>query len=37
MKFDIDEKTFNEIAEVIHSETSPVGVDAKKNAYFDSK
>ena len=30
MKFDIDQKTFDEIAEVIHSETSPVGIDAKK-------
>ena len=30
MKFEIDEKTFNEIAEVIHSDSSPVGIDAKK-------
>jgi len=30
MDFDIDDKTFNEIAEIIHSDTSPVGIDAKK-------
>ena len=30
MKFDIDEKTFEEIAKVIHSDSSPVGIDAKK-------
>ncbi len=30
MKFEIDEKTFNEIATVIHSDSSPVGIDAKK-------
>ena len=30
MKFDIDQKTFDEIAEVIHSDNSPVGIDAKK-------
>ena len=30
MKFEIDEKTFNEIAEVIHSDSRPVGIDAKK-------
>lgn len=26
----IDEKTYNEIAEQIHSDESPVGIDAKK-------
>jgi len=26
----IDEKTYNEIAEMIHSDESPVGIDAKK-------
>ena len=30
MKLDIDEKTYNEIAEMIHSDSSPVGIDAKK-------
>jgi hypothetical protein len=30
MKFEIDPKTYDEIAEVIHSEESPVGIDAKK-------
>lgn len=30
MDFNIDEKTYNEIAEVIHSDSSPVGIDAKK-------
>jgi hypothetical protein len=30
MKFDIDPKTYEEIAEVIHSDSSPVGIDAKK-------
>lgn len=30
MKFDIDQKTFDEIATVIHSDSSPVGIDAKK-------
>jgi hypothetical protein len=30
MKFDIDQNTFDEIATVIHSDTSPVGIDAKK-------
>ncbi len=30
MKFEIDEKTFNEIATVIYSDSSPVGIDAKK-------
>ncbi|MFA9408283.1 MAG: hypothetical protein ACERKJ_05565 [Candidatus Dadabacteria bacterium] len=27
---EIDEKTYNEIAEMIHSDQSPVGIDAKK-------
>ena len=27
---DIDEKRYNEIAALIHSESSPVGIDAKK-------
>ncbi len=26
----IDEKTYEEIAEMIHSDNSPVGIDAKK-------
>lgn len=30
MKFEIDEKTYEEIAQVIHSDSSPVGIDAKK-------
>lgn len=30
MKFEIDEKTYEEIATVIHSDSSPVGIDAKK-------
>lgn len=30
MNFNIDEKTYNDIAKVIHSDTSPVGIDAKK-------
>lgn len=30
MNFEIDEKTYNEIAAVIHSDSSPVGIDAKK-------
>jgi polyhydroxyalkanoate synthesis regulator phasin len=30
MNIDIDEKTYNEIAEIIHSDESPVGIDAKK-------
>ena len=30
MNFEIDEKTYNEIAQVIHSDASPVGIDAKK-------
>ncbi|MCH7950902.1 MAG: hypothetical protein IH875_10565, partial [Candidatus Dadabacteria bacterium] len=27
---DIDEKTYAEIADMIHSDSSPVGIDAKK-------
>lgn len=27
---DIDEKTYNEIEKLIHSDDSPVGIDAKK-------
>ena len=27
---DIDQKTYDEIAELIHSDGSPVGIDAKK-------
>lgn len=30
MNFEIDDKTYEEIAKVIHSDTSPVGIDAKK-------
>lgn len=30
MKFDIDTKTYEEIASAIHSDNSPVGIDAKK-------
>tara|TARA_B100000508_G_C11465172_1_gene281384 strand:- start:9740 stop:9916 length:177 start_codon:yes stop_codon:yes gene_type:complete len=30
MKFEIDPNTYKEIAEVIHSDKSPVGIDAKK-------
>jgi hypothetical protein len=30
MNFEIDDKTYNEIAKTIHSDTSPVGIDAKK-------
>jgi len=30
MKFEIDPKTYEEIAKVIHSDSSPVGIDAKK-------
>lgn len=30
MNFDIDDKTYEEIAKVIHSDSSPVGIDAKK-------
>jgi len=30
MKFDIDAKTYEKIAQLIHSDESPVGIDAKK-------
>ena len=30
MDIDIDEKAYAEIAEMIHSDDSPVGIDAKK-------
>ena len=30
MKFEIDPETYEEIAKVIHSNESPVGIDAKK-------
>lgn len=30
MNFEIDEKTYAELAKVIHSDASPVGIDAKK-------
>jgi hypothetical protein len=30
MNFEIDSKTYSEIAKVIHSDESPVGIDAKK-------
>jgi len=30
MKFEIDPKVYEEIAQVIHSDASPVGIDAKK-------
>ena len=30
MKFEIDPKTYEQIAKVIHSDKSPVGIDAKK-------
>ena len=30
MKIEIDEKIYVEIAELIHSDKSPVGIDAKK-------
>ncbi|MFT7345398.1 MAG: hypothetical protein ACI9XP_001993 [Lentimonas sp.] len=30
MKFEIDPKTYDEIAGLIHSDASPVGIDAKK-------
>ena len=30
MKFEVDAKTYEEIAKVIHSDESPVGIDAKK-------
>ena len=31
---DIDEKTYNELAELIHSDQSPVGIDAKKTHIY---
>lgn len=30
MNIDIDKETYDEIAEMIHSDKSPVGIDAKK-------
>ena len=30
MNFEIDQKTYDEISKVIHSDSSPVGIDAKK-------
>jgi hypothetical protein len=30
MKLEVDAKTYEEIAKVIHSDESPVGIDAKK-------
>ena len=30
MNFDIDTETYNKISELINSDTSPVGIDAKK-------
>jgi hypothetical protein len=30
MNYNIDEKTYNEIADLIGSDASPVGIDAKK-------
>ena len=30
MKFEIDPETYEEIANLIHSDESPVGIDAKK-------
>jgi len=30
MEFEIDPETYEEIAKVIHSDKSPVGIDAKK-------
>jgi hypothetical protein len=29
-KFEVDPKMYDEIAEIIHSDASPVGIDAKK-------
>lgn len=34
MDMDIDEKTYTQIAEMIHSEDSPVGIDAKKTHIY---
>jgi hypothetical protein len=30
MEFEIDKETFDKIAAIIHSDSSPVGIDAKK-------
>jgi len=30
MKFEVDQETYDEIAKVIHSDSSPVGIDARK-------
>ena len=30
MEFQIDQNTYDQIAKVIHSDSSPVGIDAKK-------
>ncbi len=30
MNFNLDKKTYQEIADAIHSDNSPVGIDAKK-------
>ncbi|MBN4072578.1 hypothetical protein JYT74_00930 [Crocinitomix catalasitica] len=30
MDFNIEKETFDKIAEIIHSDSSPVGIDAKK-------
>ena len=30
MKIDIEKETYDKIAEIIHSDNSPVGIDAKK-------
>ncbi len=30
MKFEVDPKTYEEIAQLIHSDANPVGIDAKK-------
>ncbi len=30
MKFEMEQSTYDEIAKVIHSDKSPVGIDAKK-------
>ena len=34
MDMDIDEKTYTQIAEMIHSDDSPVGIDAKKTHIY---
>jgi len=34
MKIDIEESEYNEIAALIHSDTSPVGIDAKKTHIY---